>query len=145
MSVSESLILKETLRQSSLFMFSIVAPCCSGSTTVCSFSDLRLVPTSACWKVCMVRLPDDGAFWKNDFPLFIDQTPHKNSFPISICQKCFHKVLKNLHEESDQVCFLKHLAYNTVISTFHQGQFPGSFLKITEQLFYRFLANSHHP
>ena len=63
MPIPESLIVMETLGYFLLFMFSIVAPCCSGSTTACSFSDLGLVPTSACWKVRVVSLPGDGVFW----------------------------------------------------------------------------------
>ena len=51
----DSLIVMQTLRSSSLFIFSFVAPWCSGSTSDCYSSNPQSIPTTAYWKGTMVR------------------------------------------------------------------------------------------
>ena len=42
----------------------------------CHFSNLVSILTLACEKVTMVRLPDDGVFWKYGFRLPVGQLSH---------------------------------------------------------------------
>ena len=42
----------------------------------CCFINLGFISTSACWEVLMVRLPDDGPFWKYGCWLLVGQPIH---------------------------------------------------------------------
>ena len=70
-----------------IFFLPNVAPWCSGSTTDCCFRDLRLIPTSACWEVMMVRLPYYGPFWKFDVWVFVGLTTTQKQFVIIIIHR----------------------------------------------------------
>ena len=61
-----------------------VAPWYSGSTMDCCFINLGFISTSACWEVLMIRLPDDGPFWKYGCWLLVGQPSHKKQFIIII-------------------------------------------------------------
>ena len=51
----------------------------SCSTTDCCFSNPGNVSTFAFWEVAMVRVPDDGPFWKYVFRLIVGQASRKNN------------------------------------------------------------------
>ena len=64
-------------------MWLSVKLCCSDRNTNCCFSNPGSIPTSACWEVMMVRLPDNCPFWKYGFQLFIVQPSHKKKWSLS--------------------------------------------------------------
>ena len=64
-------------------MWLSVKLCCSDRTTNCCFSNPGSIPTSACWEVMMVRLPDNCPFWKYGFQPFIVQPSHKKKWSLS--------------------------------------------------------------
>ena len=59
----------------------------SQHTTDCCFSDLGWTLTMEYCEVMMVRLPDDGPFWKYGFQLFVGLSSYKNNSSSSASQK----------------------------------------------------------
>ena len=72
-----------TLEISSIITNFIEKYQCTGSTTECCFSNPGSSPISKCWEVTLVRLLDDGPFWKYGYRLFIGQPSHKTNLPSS--------------------------------------------------------------
>ena len=56
----------------------IVVPWCGSNTTDCYFRDPGLIPTSACWNITMMRLPDDGLYLETQLsPAYRSTIPQK--------------------------------------------------------------------
>ena len=72
-------------------------------------SYLDSIPTSASWEVTMMRLLDDGSFWKYGFWLFLGQSSHKNNFSPSI-------FFKRLFEFSQLLFWLRFLYHQRSLS-----------------------------
>ena len=81
--------------QRQLRQFTVVRWCCD-SIMGCCFIGPVSIPTSTCWYVTIVRLPDDRLFWKYGFRLFVGQPSYENksSSPSSSVSQSLKSALK---------------------------------------------------